>query len=138
MLFHRKKESKFKQKAKKLGLNVNNYCIKQVSEFKYLGVLLDSKLNWHNHIEHLCTQVSKSVGVLYRLRKLPRNAKKLLYHSLVSSRLRYGISSWGSAGSTALRKLNLLNNKAVKNIKPFTNDLSVTFKNMKFLTIHSL
>ena len=140
MILHRRRDPKFLKKVKKFRLNVNYYCIKQVSEFKYLGVLLDNKLNWHKHIETLCSKVSKASGVLYRLKKLPKNAKKLLYHSLISSKLRYGIASWGTAKSTSLNRLMLLNQKAVRyvtNIPPSGN-LHSAFKNMNFLSIDSL
>ena len=78
MILHRRRDPKFLKKVKKFRLNVNNYCIKQVSEFKYLGVLLDNKLNWHKHIETLCSKVSKASGVLYRLKKLSKKCKKVV------------------------------------------------------------
>ena len=140
MILHRKRDPKFLKKVKKFRININNYCIKQVSEFKYHGVLLDNKLNWHKHIENLCSKVSKATGVLYRLRKLPKNAKKLLYHSLLSSKLRYGIASWGSAKNTSLKRLMLLNQKAVRYVVnlPSSGDLHSAFKSMRFLSIDSL
>ena len=140
MILHRRRDPKFLKKVKKFRLNVNYYCIKQVSEFKYLGVLLDNKLNWHKHIETLCSKVSKASGVLYRLKKLPKNAKKLLYHSLISSKLRYGVASWGSANSTSLNRLMILNQKAVRYVTNFhsSGDLHIAFKNMNFLSIDSL
>ena len=139
MIFHKKKGGKFRKMVKKFKIYVNNFCIKQVEEFKYLGITIDNKLNWHNHIEYLCSHVSKAAGVLYRLKpKLPSSALKLIYHSLISSKLRYGIAAWGSARSTALHRLNLLNNKAVKNLKRPTEDLLSTYNRLKFFTIKSL
>ena len=140
MIFHKKRDAKFTRKVKKFRINVNNYCIKQVSEFKYLGVIIDNKLNWQSHINHLCTHISKAVGVIYRLKKLgiPRGALQLIYHSLVSSRLRYGIASWGSASSTVLQKLNMINNKAVRYIKYTSETLTAAYRRMKFFTVKSL
>ena len=72
---------------RKFKVNINNYCIKQVSEFKYLGLLIDNKLNWHNHIEFSCTKVSKAVGVLPvgRLRRsFSKQVLKMIYYGLVS------------------------------------------------------
>ena len=139
MIFHKKKGCKFKKMIKKFKINVNNYCIKQADEFKYVGVIVDNKLNWHKHIEYLCTHVSKAAGVIYRLKpKLPNSALKLVYHSLISSKLRYGAAAWGSAKSTALRKLNVLNNKAVKNFKRASESLSSTYHRMNFFTCGSL
>ena len=140
MILHKRRGAKFLKKVKKFRLNVNKYCINQVSEFKYLGVLLDNKLNWHQHIEFLCSKVSKATGVIYRLKRLPQNAKKMLYHSLISSKLRYGVASWGSAKSPALKRLKLLNEKAVRYIMnfPSSGDLCSAFQSLNFLTIDSL
>ena len=139
MVFHQKRDAKFKRMVKKFKLNVNNYCIKQVDEFKYLGLNIDNKLNWNKHIDYLCTQVSKGMGILYRFKsKMPTCALKLIYHSLIGSKLRYGVSAWGSGKSTALQKLNLLNNGAVKNLKQPSETLQSAYKRLKLFTINSL
>ena len=42
MLFSNKRKKR--NKYKKFKININNFCIKQVQEMEYLGVILDSKL----------------------------------------------------------------------------------------------
>ena len=69
MLFHNYFEKNVYPKLKKFKININKYCIKRVSEFKYLGVHFDDNLNWHTHIEYLCTKLSKAAGVIYKLKK---------------------------------------------------------------------
>ena len=139
MLIHHKRDAKFNRMVKKFKLNVNNYCIKQVNEFKYLGVNIDNKLNWKCHIDYLSSQISKASGILYRYKnKMPTHALKLIYHSLIGSKLHYGISAWGSAKSTALKKLNMLNDRAVKNLKKPNETLELTYKRLKFYSINSL
>ena len=84
---------------------------------KYLGVIFDNKLNWHNHIQYICTKLAKAAGIIYKIRnKAPQNVLMLLYHSLVGTYLRYGIASWGSARTTALLKLKSLQNKVIRYI----------------------
>ena len=39
-------------------IKVNNMSIKSVSEFKFLGLYIDSKLTWEKHIGVLCSRVS--------------------------------------------------------------------------------
>ena len=76
---------------------------------KYLGVILDNKLNWHNHIQYVSTKLAKAAGIIYKVRnKAPQSVLMLLYHSLVGTYLRYGLASWGSAKTTALLKLKSL------------------------------
>ena len=108
---------------------------------KYLGVILDSKLNWHNHIQYVCTKLSKAAGIIYKVKKkVPQNVLLLLYHSLVATYLRYGIASWGSARSTAQGKLQSLQNKVLRYM---TNTLRYTsvvdqYTHLNLLTLDNL
>ena len=103
MIFHNKKDSANLKRIKKFRLNINKRYIKQVSEFKYLGIILDNKLKWQNHIDYLCIKLSKAAGMIYKLKNVaPNSVTKMVFYSIVDSHLRYGITSYGSAGSTAL------------------------------------
>ena len=69
---------------------------------------------------------------------MPDSALKLIYHSLIGSKLRYGVTAWGSAKSTALKKLNMLNDRAVGNLKRPTENLQLTYQRLKINHINSL
>ena len=139
MLFSKKRETKSKEK--KFKININNYCIKQVCEMKYLGVILDNKMNWHNHIQYVCTKLAKAAGIIYKVRnKTPQKVLMLLYHSLVGTYLQYGIASWGSAKTTALSKLKSLQNKVVRYITHSSQFTNVTgeFKKLGILKLDEI
>ena len=109
---------------------------------EYLGVILDNKLNWHNHIQHVYTKLSKAAGIIYKVRnKVPKKVLHLLYNSTVSHCLRYGIASWGSTKrSTALMKLQHLQNKIVRymtHTHRFSN-VDEKYKNLGILKINDL
>ena len=76
-----------------LTLSVS-WCDRQLStvhSYKYLGVVLDSKLTWAPHMEHLIRKVSSKIGVLYRSsKKLSTDAKRQYYLSVIQSDLAYG------------------------------------------------
>ena len=139
MLFS--KQQKKKAKLKKFKININNYCIKQVTEMKYLGVIVDNKLNWHNHIQYVCTKLAKAAGIIYKVRnKAPQNVLMLLYHSLVGTYLRYGLASWGSAKTTALSKLKALQNKVVRYITHSSrfSDVTDQYKKLGILRLDEI
>ena len=139
MLFSQKKKKKTKEH--KFRLNINKFCIKQVSEMKYLGAILDNKLNWHNHIQYLCTKLAKAAGIIYKVRnRAPQSVLMLLYHSLVGTYLRYGIASWGSAKTTALSKLRTLQNKVVRYITYSSGNSNITdeYKKLDILMLDEL
>ena len=75
--------------------------------------------NYHGrmHITELCKKLSRSVGMLFKIRKLcPNHVLKSPYYSLFHSHLSYGIALWGVANSTLLNKVFLLQKKAIRAI----------------------
>ena len=40
--------------------------LKQVEDYRYLGVLLTSDLSWSSHINSTCSKARKLIGLLYR------------------------------------------------------------------------
>ena len=54
--------------SKLFNLKFDRVNIKQVFTFKYLGVTFDSNLTWKNHINELCSNLSKTVGIISKLR----------------------------------------------------------------------
>ena len=82
---------------------------------KYLGIIIDSNLNFGFHLVKIENKLSKSLGVLYKLKPIfPQNALFKLYYSLVHFHVLYGLVVWGSIFPSYLKKLNLIQNKAVK------------------------
>ena len=71
-------------------------CILNVTrQIKYLGVIIDNKLNWIQHITYVKNQLRKGVGIIYKAR--PYLTKKplpiciiLLYSHTLYTVLRYG------------------------------------------------
>ena len=139
MIFQNKRDPKIKKKMQKFKININKYCIKRVSEFKYLGIIFDDKLSWKKHIEHLCAKLSKAAGVIYKLKQVsPDNVLKMVYHSIVASHLRYGITTWGTASCTALERLNSIHNKVLKYLKRNEESLHQTQSRLQIFNIHNL
>ena len=56
-----------------IGVTMNNCCLKKNDSLKYLGVIIDHRLNLSQHITHVKNKVSKCIGIMYRLQsqKLP-------------------------------------------------------------------
>ena len=92
-------------------LKINGEAIKLVKEFDFLGITIDDHLNWKAHIKKLTGKISRTVGVMKKIKRFaPPAVLKILYHSLINSRLSYGIKSWGFVSS----KLLTLQKKAVR------------------------
>ena len=55
--------------VRNFSVSVGGHSIKRVSEFKYLGVLLDENLSWTAHVNYLTSKAGKRLGMLNRARK---------------------------------------------------------------------
>ena len=56
-------------------ITFNNIPVKRVLSHKYLGLTLNSKLNFHEYISSILLKVSKLTAVLQKLQiVLPRNS----------------------------------------------------------------
>ncbi len=63
-------------------LKINDNVVDRVKEFNFIGLTLDENLNWKSHINIISNKISKSMGVLNKLKYcLPINAKRLIYNS---------------------------------------------------------
>ena len=62
----------FKSAQKKalsdLPLSFNSQILKEKNSVKFLGVYIDNSLTWKSHINHVCKNMSKSIGVIFRSR----------------------------------------------------------------------
>ena len=110
--------------APSLNLNLlyGNSKINSSQICKYLGVLLDDKLNFKPHILQLETKLAKAVGILSKSRHiLPLSALRILYFSLIHPHLLYALPIWGSTFLFYFKKLQRLQNKSISiifNISP--------------------
>jgi hypothetical protein len=96
-------------------ISLENGCINRVTSFKYLGLKIDEKLEWREHVNYVQTKISPFVGMLKRIRPfITERVAMNLYYAHIHSRLIYCLPVW--AFCTVDLKINLqrLQNKAVK------------------------
>ena len=109
-----------KLKNHSLKVVLNGSEIKQKTEAKFLGVIMDSNLNWKKHIEALRNKISRNAGVIWKLSSiLPKRALKHIYYSFIESHLSYCSAVWGATTSMArLSALFSAQKKAVRAMSP--------------------
>lgn len=75
---------------------IRSTSLKRESVIKDLGVLLDPKLTFKEHIDFIASKASKTLGFIFRVAKNFRNIQclKSLYCSLVRSILEYSSVVW--------------------------------------------
>lgn len=84
---------------------------------KYLGLYFDEHLSWDSHIDYLLKKLRTVSGYLYKLRSSADiNLRRTVYQMLGESKIRYGITTYGSCSSFKKKKINNIQKRMLKNI----------------------
>jgi hypothetical protein len=88
----------FRNKGKPLSsltIRINGTLISQVNQKKFLGFYIDEALTWTNHITHISSKISKSIGIIKKLSHiLPNQVLITLYNTLITPYLNYCNIVW--------------------------------------------
>ena len=58
----------------------------------FLGITINNKLNWNSHMNKVTNKISKTVGILNKLRSfLPSGVLQTIYNTLILPHMIYGI-----------------------------------------------
>ena len=105
---------------------------------KYLGVVIDEKMSWKNHVNYLCSKLSKGCWAISVLRNyVGLHSLRILYCSLIYPHLQYCISSWGRATKSVLKPLSIIQKLVLRlTIKtPYRTPSAPLFFQLKILKI---
>ena len=106
-----------------ITVKINNKSIIEKDHIKYLGVIIDSHLNWKQHIFNISTKMSRYIGIMCKLRQfVKKNVLKNIYYSLLYPHLVYAVQVWGSACDSEMNKILVLQKRALRVIT-FKNNL---------------
>ena len=97
------------------SLLINNNKIKKVRSAKFLGVIIDEKLNWEAHIEHLEAKLNSCIIMIKRIKHcVPRSEYLKIYNALFMSHLSYCISCWGGVPDYKLSKIFAIQKRCIR------------------------
>ena len=98
-------------------LRMSNKEIERTSSFKLLGIYIDDKLSWADHIKACKTKLSSALYAINKVKHLlPISSLKLIYYTLVYPHLNYGIILWGAAAKTHIGQLFISQKKIIRAI----------------------
>ena len=122
-------------KTIKMGAN----DIRFVDNTKFLGVFIDRKLTWTEHVEKVIQKINRNMNLLKLSNKfLNVHAKRLIYFAQIQSHLMYGLSVWGNMISNGtVEKLQKLQNRCLGYINGKNADM-VNYHKLNILRIKDL
>ena len=96
-------------------INIDGEHISENSKTKFLGVIIDNKLCWTDHILHISGKIARGIGVILKARKyLMKDSLVTLYYSFVYPYLIYCNHVWGLACKTYMKNLALLQKRMIR------------------------
>ena len=74
----------FAAKSKKVvgeehKISIENRDIERVYKTKFLGVVIDSKLNWRYHIDYIAYMISKNIGIIVKVKNILTFKRQRIY-----------------------------------------------------------
>ena len=132
----------FTTKGKNITVNnnvcINNVSLEKVESTKFLGVVIDSKLNWNEHLKYIKGKISRGIGILCKARKLLNITTLVtLYNCFLYPYITYGIEVWGAASDCHIEPLFILQKRAVRIIKSahYREHTQPLFKELRILRL---
>ena len=125
----------------KAKISIGGIEINQVSSTKFLGVLVDENLSWKEHIHSVTNKISRSLGIIRRIRGLVHQACLVtLYYSLIYPYLIYCNIVWASTYSSNLHKLLITQKKFVRiaTSSSYLAPSAPLFKKLNLLSIYDI
>ena len=125
-------------KKHNINLTLNDTLVEEKQVTKYLGVMIDNKLNWKFHIEHVRAKLARGNGIISKVRYyVNEQCLRNLYYSFIHSHINYNLLNWTSTYPTLINIINTKVKSAVrlisfKNKYEHTNPLFIKHKILPF------
>ena len=104
-----------KRNISKFLYHINDVALESKDSWKYLGVIIDSKLNWNDHCTEIAAKARQALGLIQRtLHAATPKCKAIAYKALVRPRLEYASTAWNAHTAKNTRLLESIQNNAAR------------------------
>ncbi len=111
-----------------LSINVGQYEIHNSQSEKLLGVTIDNKLTFNDHVAGLCKKATKKLHALTRVsRYMNTDKKRVIMKSFITSQFSYCPLVWMLHSRTLNNRINRIHERALRVVY---NDNASTFEEM--------
>ena len=140
-------EFKSPSNANNFSLSFLNHKLEKVDKCKFLGIYINSNLDWNDQLLHVKKLVSQAIGTLYALKSVvPQKILRSVYFALVQPYFVYTMPIWASNHKSKIfdvlfklqkKSIRIITNKTSKVEGQFQHTKPL-FKKTNILTIHNL
>ena len=103
------------QQYKGFLISLNGEPVETVDTFKYLSMIIDPQLHFHQHIDYVVDKTTARLGLLYKTRWLfDQPTAIMLYKSIISPHFDYGSVIYEVAPNNQLSRVQVIQNAAAR------------------------
>lgn len=133
--------TKQNRKQVNLSIEIEQVQIDKINSIKFLGLLIDTNLNWNLHVDHILKKVSSGLFALKKMSSLcSTDILKQIYYAYIHSHIKYGICLYGATSNNNMNEILKLQKRALRlmiHLK-FTESVKKFFSELKILTVFGL
>ena len=119
-------------------VTLNGEIIDKVRTFKFLGVIIDDKLRWTDHVLYIKNKLSKGIGIICKAKRvLSSDTLLTLYNCFIYPYVVYCIEVWGAVSMKYLMSVLRLQKRVVRIILsvPVRTESFKMFNYLKILSV---
>ena len=123
-------------------IHLNNEFLKYSDTCSFLGVTLDNKLNFSNHIKSISSKLAKNTGIYYKIREnFTVEASLNFYYGFIFPFISYNIIVWGATYPTHLNPIIIQQKRFIRLMagverSAHTTPIFFKFKILKLLDVY--
>ena len=136
MVFHRAQI-----KLTNIDIGINGSKLQRVKCVKYLGIMVDQKLKWIDHIAHVKHKVAHGLGINKAKPLKKKKSLRNLYYLFIRPYFTYCVEVWGNAATSHMLPLCLLQNKVVRRIITYSKNrvpVDTLYFELNILPLHKI
>ena len=130
-----------------VDLSFQGITMKNTEEVEILGVTIDNKLCFDNHIKNLCVKASQKLGALSRMSNFLNHAEKsLIFNSMIKSHFNYCPLIWMFCSRTSNNRINKIHERSLRvlhldeasdfnSLLKINNDVTIHQRNIQALML---
>ena len=96
------------------ALRYGTMTIELKSSSKCLGLTIDNKLSWQEHIRNVCNLFNQKLAVLKQIKFLPQSTLESIYFNSIIPSVVYNIVVWGSASPSLMEDIERIHMRALR------------------------
>ncbi|KAL5253023.1 hypothetical protein ACHWQZ_G015697 [Mnemiopsis leidyi] len=98
-------------------ISIDNTILERKTSARFLGVIVDEKLSWAEHIKAVKVKMTRYIGIMHKIKGyLPVTARLQIFQSLVQSHLNFCSLVWGFASKSHIESLFIKQKQAMRTV----------------------